>query len=127
MGDGLAVVGGNGEGAGGGAVGNRDVALDGVGGGEADGGVRQRRGEHVVRTRPFALGRGGEVHRGIGGGVGHVGGGGPGADHQVLEIAAGDAGDAGGQTRGVLVDVLAVVGGNGEGAGGGAVGNRDVA
>src|SRR2546421_8623409 len=84
------------------SVGNRDVALVGVDGGDAVGGVRQRRGEHVVRTRPFALGRGGEVHRGIGGGTGELRGRGARACRPVLENKAGNAGDAGGQTPGVL-------------------------
>ena len=123
----LAVARGDDQRAGGGTVGNGDVALVGVDGGDAVRGRRQRRGEHVVGAGAFVDRGGGEIDGDVGGGVGDGGGGRAAADHQALEAAAGDAGDAGGQAGGVAVDVLAVAGGDGERAGGGAVGNGDVA
>ena len=90
----LAVAGGDRQRAGGGAVGDGDVALVGVDRGHALRGVRQRRREHVAGAR--ALGRRSRpmrFDRGVGDGVGDVGGGRAGADHQALEVAAGDAGD----------------------------------
>ena len=58
------------ERAGGGAIGDGDVALVGVDGGHAFRGVRQRRREHVVRTRAFVHRGGGEIDGGRGDGVG---------------------------------------------------------
>ena len=60
----LAVARGDGQRAGGGAIGDGDVALVGVDGGDAVRGVRQRRGEHVVGAGAFIDRRGGEVDGG---------------------------------------------------------------
>src|SRR4029077_11236571 len=69
----LAVARRNGERAGGGAVGDGDIALVGVDGGDAFGGIRQRRREHVARTRALVDGRRREIDGGRGDGVGDVG------------------------------------------------------
>ena len=90
----LAVARGNGQRAGGGAVGDADVALVGVDGGHALRGVRQRRREHVVGAGALGDRRGREVDGGRGDGVGDVGRRRAAADDQALEVAAGDAGDA---------------------------------
>ena len=123
----LAVARGNGQGAGGGAVGDGDIALVGVDGGHTLRRGRQRRREHVVRTRAFVHRGGGEIDGGRGDGVGDVGGRRAGADGEALEVAAGNAGDVRRQAGGIAVDVLAVARGNGQGAGGGAVGDGDIA
>ena len=60
----LAVADGDGQRAGGGAIGDGDVALVGVDGGHALRGVRQRRREHVVAPEPSFDRRGGEVDGG---------------------------------------------------------------
>src|SRR4029077_8983121 len=96
----LAVARGNGQGAGGGAVGDADIALVGVDGGHTLRRIRQRRREHVVRTRALVHRGGGEIDGGRGDGVEHVGGRRAGADGEALEVAAGDAGDVGGEARG---------------------------
>ena len=115
------------ERAGGGAVGDADIALVGVDGGHAVRGRRQRRREHVVGAAAFIDRGRGEIDGDGGDGVVDVGGRRAAADHQALEAAAGDAGDAGRQAGGVAIDVLAVAGGNGERAGGGTVGDADIA
>src|SRR5204863_363090 len=100
------VAGGNGQGAGGGAVGDTDIALVGVDGGHTLRGVRQRRREHVAGAGAFVDGRRREIDGGRGDGVGHVGGRRAAADAEALEVAAGDAGDVRGQAGGVAVHVL---------------------
>ena len=64
--------------------------------------VRQRRREHVVRTRAFVHRGGGEIDGGRGDGVGDVGGRRAAADGEALEVAAGDAGDVRRQAGGVV-------------------------
>ena len=113
--------------AGGGAVGDADVALVGVDGGDAFRGGRQRRREHVAGTGALVDGRGREIDGGRGDGVDDVGGRRAAADAEALEVAAGDAGDVRRQAGGIRIDVLAVARGDGQRAGGGAVGDADVA
>ena len=70
----LAVARGNGQRARGGAVGDTDVALVGVDGGDALRGIRQRRREHVAGAGALVDGRRREIDGGRGDGVGDVGG-----------------------------------------------------
>ena len=93
----LAVARGDGERAAGGAVGDADIALVGVDGGDAVRGGRQRRREHVVGAGALIDGGRGEIDGDGGDGVGDVGGRRAAADDQALEAAAGDAG--GGSVR----------------------------
>src|SRR5205085_940561 len=93
----LAVAGGDGERAGGGAVGDTDVALVGVDVGHTLRGIRQRRREHVARTRALVARFPYTTLFRSGDGVGDLRGGPAGADAEALEVAAGDAGDVRGQ------------------------------
>src|SRR5439155_4481382 len=97
----LAIAGGDRPGAGGLAIGDRDVALVGVDRGHAFRGVRQGGGEHVVGDRPLEHGRGAQVDRRVGDRVVDLRGGRGGADQQVLEIAALGGGGGSCQAGGV--------------------------
>src|SRR5439155_522322 len=97
----LAVAGGNGERPGGGAVGDRDIALVGVDGGDAFGGGRQRRREHVAGAGTLGDGGGGEVDGGRGDGVCDLRRRRAAAVAEALEVAPGDAGDVRRQAGGV--------------------------
>src|SRR5206468_3211166 len=123
----LAVARRNGERAGGGAVGDADVALVGVGGAHTLTPVRQSRREQVAAAGALIDGGRGEVDGGRGDGVDHGGRGCTAFPYTTLFRSAGDAGDVRRQAGGVAIDVLAVARGNGERAGGGAVGDGDVA
>src|SRR4029077_8885279 len=123
----LAVAGRDGQRAGGGAIGNADIALVGVDGGHTLRGAGEGGREHVARPRAFVHRGGGEIDGGRGDGVDHVGGRRAAADGEALEVAAGDAGDVRGQAGGVAVYVLAVARRDGQRAGGGAIGNGDIA
>src|SRR4029077_11295452 len=114
-------------GPGGGAVGDGDVALVGVDGGDAFGGIRQRRREHVAGAGALIDGGRGEVDGGRGDGIDDLRRRRAAADAEALEVAAGDAGDVRRQAGGVAIDVLAVARRNRQGPGGGAVGDGDVA
>ena len=123
----LAVAGGNGQRAAGGAIGDADIALVGVDGGDAVRGRRQRGGEDVIGAGTFIDGGRGEVDGDGGDRVVDGGGRRAAADDEALEAAAGDTGDGGREAGGVTIDVLAVAGGDGQRAAGGAVGDADIA
>src|SRR5207244_2089954 len=119
----LAVARRDGERPRGGAVGDSDVGMGGVDGGNPFVRSRQRRREQVAGAGALGDGGGGEVDGGRGDGVEHVGGGGAAADGSSLARPACDVRDVRGEAGGVAIDVLAVAGGNGERPGGGAVGD----
>src|SRR5207249_2375636 len=120
----LAIARGDRQGAGGGAIQDREIGrascresvdIRGVGGGGGEQVVGDGDVEHTRSDRDWSP----DVCP-----ADLVGGGRAGADHQVLEIAAGGAGDRRGQLGGVLVDVLAIARGDRQGAGGGAIQDR---
>src|SRR5207247_1825696 len=123
----LAVARGNGERPGGGAVGDRDIALVGVDGGSTLRRIGQRRREHVAGAGALIDGRRGEVDGGRGDGVGDLRRRRAGADVEAFPTRRSSDLDVGGEAGGIAIDVLAVARGNGERPGGGAVGDRDIA
>src|SRR5207248_1920966 len=115
------------QGAGGGAIQDRDVALVGGDRGHAFRGVRQGGGEHEVGDRAFEDGRGAQVDRRGGDRVVDVRGQGDAADHQAPYNAVCGAGVRRVQLGGRLALVLYTTLFRSQGAGGGAIQDRDVA